>query len=92
MECLVAFMFHGLDPVACSEYESTYGTMTPFRRFVMSPWAGDQLVERSLPTMHRTTQKNAAIHLCFERDSKPRFQCSSLRLRDQWGQYMSEYC
>jgi hypothetical protein len=42
-----------------------------------TPWTGDQLVARPLPT-HRT---NAHRHSCLEWDSKPRSQCSSGRRR-----------
>jgi len=48
-----------------------------FWTFCRTPWTADRPVARPLPTQDSTTQKNADTHICFERDSKPRSQCSN---------------
>jgi len=42
--------------------------MNSFRYFCRALWVGDRPIGRSLPTQNRTSQKNADIHPCLERD------------------------
>jgi len=51
--------------------------MNPFRHFGTTPWMGDRPIARPVPTQDNTTQKNAEIYSCLERESNPRSQCSS---------------
>jgi len=45
--------------------------MNTFRYFGRTPWAGDRPIARHPPTQVNTTQTNADIHPCLERDSNP---------------------
>jgi hypothetical protein len=84
------FMCRGLGLLVCSGSELTSETMNPFGHFGSNPWTGDWPTSRSLPTQGSTTQGNADIHRCFERDSNSRSHCSSgpshkrLRPRGHW--------
>jgi hypothetical protein len=51
-----------------------------------TPWAGNRLVARPLPTHRRTNRINAHRHPCLEWNSNPRFQFSS------WRRLLFLYC
>jgi hypothetical protein len=44
----VAFTYHKLDPLTCSQSELTSETVNPFRHFGRTPSKGDRLIARPL--------------------------------------------
>jgi len=54
-------MFHGLGPLTSSNSDLTAETMNPFRHFGRTPWTGDLLIPRPVPTQDSTTQMQTYI-------------------------------
>jgi hypothetical protein len=96
LNCITAFAnyhctFYGLrpPPPACSGLESTSETVNPIRHFDRIPCTGDRPIARPLPKQDSTAQENEDTHPCLERDSNPRYHCSSCRR--QYVPYRSVY-
>jgi hypothetical protein len=64
-------VFELLGSVAYLDSELTSEIMNTFRRFDKNSWMGDRPITRPLPTQDSTTQKNAELGLCLERDLNP---------------------
>jgi hypothetical protein len=91
---LLAFMFHRLVPLACSESELSSETVNPFIHVGRTPWTGDQPIARPIPKQDSITQRNTDLHPCLERDLNPRSQCLSgprpyapYRPRGRWDRF-----
>jgi hypothetical protein len=61
-------MYDELGSLAFSVSDLTSETVSSFEHFGTIPLTGDQPISRLLPTQDSTTQRDADIHLCLERD------------------------
>jgi hypothetical protein len=68
------FSLQELGLLASSDLDFTSETVTPFRRFDMTPWMGDQPVASPLYAQDSKTQKTADMQPFLERDSNSQSQ------------------